>query len=184
VFCRSLFVLLSFFFWPWCWLSFDLQLLITMNTNNINKTCTPTKQMGVEMKRTSWMFCITSTVVLYVSPRHPLSFCHFSFGHGVDCPLIYSFWLPLWYFQTFVKMIKSLEAKNFPWNKFYWRHNLNGTTKNKSTPFLNCCLQYAWCNNVIQYINIEDSISCSWSISLWKSLSAVHILSWISSNNN
>ena len=29
VFCRSLFVLLSFFFWPLCCLSFDLQILIT-----------------------------------------------------------------------------------------------------------------------------------------------------------
>jgi hypothetical protein len=55
VFCRSLFVLLSFFFWPWCWLSFDLQLLITPLVFS-----------------NSWMFCITSTVVLYVSPRHPL----------------------------------------------------------------------------------------------------------------
>jgi hypothetical protein len=29
VFCRLLFVLLSFFFWPLCCLSFDLQILIT-----------------------------------------------------------------------------------------------------------------------------------------------------------
>ena len=29
MFCRSLFVLLSFFFWPLCCLSFDLRILIT-----------------------------------------------------------------------------------------------------------------------------------------------------------
>jgi hypothetical protein len=28
VFCRSLFVLLSFFFWPLCWLSCDLRIRI------------------------------------------------------------------------------------------------------------------------------------------------------------
>jgi len=31
-----------------------------------------------------------------------LSFYHFSFGHCVVCPLIYRFWLPLWYLQTFL----------------------------------------------------------------------------------
>jgi hypothetical protein len=30
MFCRSLFVLLSFFLWPLCWLSFDWRLLITL----------------------------------------------------------------------------------------------------------------------------------------------------------
>ena len=28
--------------------------------------------------------------------------CTFSFGHCVVCPLIYGFWLPLWYLQTFL----------------------------------------------------------------------------------
>ena len=31
-----------------------------------------------------------------------LSFCPFSFGHCIICSLIYSFWLPLWYHQTFL----------------------------------------------------------------------------------
>jgi len=30
IFCRSLFVLLSFFFWPMCFLSFYLRILITL----------------------------------------------------------------------------------------------------------------------------------------------------------
>jgi len=31
-----------------------------------------------------------------------LSFCSFYCGHCVFCPSIYGFWLPLWYFQTFL----------------------------------------------------------------------------------
>ena len=30
--------------------------------------------------------------------------CPFSFGHCVDCPSIYRFWLPLWYLQTRLKL--------------------------------------------------------------------------------
>jgi len=41
MFCNSLFVLLSFFFWPVCFLSFDLQILITLlissNSSYINR---------------------------------------------------------------------------------------------------------------------------------------------------
>jgi hypothetical protein len=36
-----------------------------------------------------------------------VSFCPFSFGHSIACPLIYSFWLPLWYLQTFLASIFS-----------------------------------------------------------------------------
>jgi hypothetical protein len=32
-----------------------------------------------------------------------LSFVPFSFGHCVVCPVIYGFWLPLWYILTFLK---------------------------------------------------------------------------------
>jgi hypothetical protein len=44
---------------------------------------------------------VTRSLVLYVCfPDRCLSFCAFSFGHCVVCSSIYSFWLPLWYFQT------------------------------------------------------------------------------------
>jgi hypothetical protein len=38
---------------------------------------------------------------------HCLSFCPFSFGHCIVCSLIYSFWLPLWFLQTFLASIFS-----------------------------------------------------------------------------
>jgi hypothetical protein len=34
-----------------------------------------------------------------------LSFCTFSFGYCVVCSSIYGSWLPLWYFQTLLKII-------------------------------------------------------------------------------
>ena len=45
---------------------------------------------------------VTQSLVLYVCfVDRCLSFCTFSFGHGVACSSsIYGFWLPLWYLQT------------------------------------------------------------------------------------
>ena len=44
---------------------------------------------------------VTRSLVLYVCfVDRCLSFCSFSFGHGVVCSSIYGFWLPLWYLQT------------------------------------------------------------------------------------
>ena len=36
-----------------------------------------------------------------------LSFCPFSFGHCIVCPLIYGFWLPLWFFKTLLISVLS-----------------------------------------------------------------------------
>jgi hypothetical protein len=33
--------------------------------------------------------------------------CLFSFCHFVVCPLIYNFWLSLWYLQTYLKQIDT-----------------------------------------------------------------------------
>ena len=45
---------------------------------------------------------VTRSLLLYVCyVDRCLSFCTFSFGHGVICSSsIYRFWLPLWYLQT------------------------------------------------------------------------------------
>jgi hypothetical protein len=72
--CRLLFVLLSFFFWPLCCLSFDLRLLIT------------------------------SLV---------------SFVHCVVCPLIYVFWLPLWYLLTIVLSVLWSTASDYLFGIFW-----------------------------------------------------------------
>jgi len=52
---------------------------------------------GVHVNR-SLVFCVCFVV-------HCLSVCPFSVGHCVFCPLIYRFWLPLWYLQTLLKNV-------------------------------------------------------------------------------
>ena len=52
-----------------------------------------------------------------------LSFCTFSFGHCVVCSsLIYGFWLPLWYLQTFLtKTYVSTTPQNIvKCHNIYW----------------------------------------------------------------
>jgi hypothetical protein len=45
--------------------------------------------------------CFVAQSLLFCA-EHCLSFCSFSFAQCIICTsLIYSFWLPLWYFQTF-----------------------------------------------------------------------------------
>ena len=85
IFSRSLFVHLSFFFWPLCCLSlFELWLLI-------------------------------STLV-------SSNFCLFSFVHCIACPsATYSFWLPLWYVQTFAFFLFwPLYCSNYGFWLFVW----------------------------------------------------------------
>jgi hypothetical protein len=49
----------------------------------------------------SWREQFTQSLVLCVCfVDRCLSFCPFSFSHCVVCPLIYGFWLLLWYLQT------------------------------------------------------------------------------------
>jgi hypothetical protein len=70
MFCRSLLVLLYFFFWSLCCLSFDLRILITS------------------------LWYLVAIVLSFLrftdSDYLPLV----SFGHCVVCPSIYGFWLP------------------------------------------------------------------------------------------
>ena len=59
----------------------------------------------------SWREQFTQSLVLCVCfVDRCLSFCPFSFSHCVVCPLIYGFWLLLWYLQTgliFNEMMRS-----------------------------------------------------------------------------
>ena len=52
---------------------------------------------------------VTRSLVLYVCfVDRCLSFCTFSFGHCVVCSSsIYGFWLPLWYLQTLLTIVRS-----------------------------------------------------------------------------
>ena len=56
--------------------------------------------------------CITRFLVLYVCfVDRCLSFCTFSFGHCFVCSSsIYGFWLPLWYLQTLLHIMISLNV--------------------------------------------------------------------------
>ena len=83
MFCRSLLVLLYFFFWSLCCLSFDLRILITS------------------------LWYLVAIVLSFLrftdSDYLPLVSC----GHCVVCPSIYGFWLPLWYLQTLLILLTS-----------------------------------------------------------------------------
>ena len=55
---------------------------------------------------------VTRSLILCVCFVDRLSFCTFSFGHYVVCsPSIYWFWLPLWYLQTILNVIRYLFEK-------------------------------------------------------------------------
>jgi hypothetical protein len=79
MFCRSLFVLLLFLFWPlYCLFFLDLRLLITL-----------------------WyrLAIVESVLPRFTTSDYPLVFC----GHCIVCPSsIYDFWLPLWYLVVIV----------------------------------------------------------------------------------
>ena len=90
MFCRSLFVLLYFFFWSLCCLIFYLRLLIAPLVSS-NCSC-------YSIFSFICMFCRSLFVLLY-----------FSFGHCVVCSSsIYGFWLLLWYLQTFLTIFDIL----------------------------------------------------------------------------
>jgi hypothetical protein len=57
-------------------------------------TSSPPVVSGARVTR-SLVFCVCFVI-------RCLSFCPFTFDHCVVCPLIYWFWLPLWYLQTVI----------------------------------------------------------------------------------
>ena len=60
---------------------------------------------------------VTQSLVLYVCfVDRRLSFYTFSFGHCVVCSsLIYGFWLPIWYLQTFFNMFTQTAGIYYYW---------------------------------------------------------------------
>jgi hypothetical protein len=114
--CRLLFVLLSFFFWPLCCLSFDLRLLITSLVSFGH--CVVCPLIYVFWLPLWYLLSIVLSVLWFTTSDYlfgifwPLCCLSFdlrllitslvSFGHCVVCPLIYVFWLPLWYLLTIV----------------------------------------------------------------------------------
>jgi hypothetical protein len=82
LFCRSLFVLLSFFFWPFCCLSFDLRLLITSFVPSslscrfvlrgfytvISMGCFSSQDLYYSSAKRNLMSCVSYTNVLSEGP--------------------------------------------------------------------------------------------------------------------
>jgi hypothetical protein len=135
MFCRSLFVLLYFFFWPLCCLFFlDIRILITPLISSNFDHCVVCSSSIDGFWLTLW-YLQTLTIVLSVLLRstdsdYPFSIfklwplcCLFffdirilntplvssNFGHCVVCSSsIYGFWLPLWYLQTLTIVLSVL----------------------------------------------------------------------------
>ena len=119
MFCRSLFVLLYFFFWPLCCLFFfDIRILITPLIYCGH--CVVCSSLIYIFWLPLWyLVAIVLSVLLWYTYSDypfdilwPLCFLFFfdmhilitpliSCGHCVVCSsLIYIFWLPLWYLQA------------------------------------------------------------------------------------
>jgi hypothetical protein len=136
-FCRSLFVLLSLFFWSlYCLFFFDLRSLNTPLVSSYSVSfslcvcfvdhclffcpfsfghCVVCSSSIYGVWIPLWYLHIVSVLVLCVCfVDRCLSFCPFSFGHCVVCSSsIYGFWLPLWYFQTV--LYKTKPNTNYCW---------------------------------------------------------------------
>jgi hypothetical protein len=122
MFCRSLFVLLYFFFWPLCCLSFfDIRILITPLVSFDHCVVCPSSIYGLWLPLWYLLAIVLSVLLRYTNSDYPFGifwpFCCLSFfdirilitplvsfGHCVVCPSsIYGFWLPLCYLQTSLK---------------------------------------------------------------------------------
>ena len=121
--CRSLFVLLSFFYFGHCvicpssiygfWLPlWHLQTFLVLFLLVIVLSVLPSMAsdylFGIFKLFLSfffWPLCCLSFFRLWllITSLASSNFsCPFSFGHCAVCPSIYGFWLPLWYLQTFL----------------------------------------------------------------------------------
>jgi hypothetical protein len=101
MFCRSLFVLLSFVFWPLCCLSFDFRLLIAhwyLHTLAIVLSVLWFSTSDCQLVSSHfWPLCC-----LFFDLRLLIAnwYLH-TFGHCIICPLIFDFWLPIGIFRHF-----------------------------------------------------------------------------------
>jgi hypothetical protein len=107
--CRSLFVPLSFLFWPLCCLSFCL-LVIVLSVLLSFGHCVVCPSVFWSLCRCSsvvWSLCCLFFCLLAIVLSVLLSFGHCVVCSSVFWPLcclsffgFYRFWLPLWYLQT------------------------------------------------------------------------------------
>jgi hypothetical protein len=114
MFCRPLFVLLSFFYW----LSPSFKSVETTESENHVPHCVKLKSIWEililipqwhirHVKRFECMSFKGEELKCFVD--RCLSFCPFSIDYCVVCSSIYIFWLPLWYLQTLFKQHQSIK---------------------------------------------------------------------------
>ena len=130
MFCRSLFVLLSFVFWPLCCLSFDFRLLIAhwyLHTFGHCIICPLIFDFWLPIGIFT-LLAIVLSVLWFSTSDCPLISSHFwplcclsfdfrlliahwylhTFGHCVVCPLIFDFWLPIGIFTLLAIVLSVL----------------------------------------------------------------------------
>ena len=129
-------------FWPLYWLSFSLRLLMTTLVSFGHCIDCPSIY-GFWWPRW-YLLAIVLTVLLFTAsddhvgifwPLHWLSYLRLlittlvSFGHCIDCPSIYGFWLPRWYILAIVLTVLLFTASDdhvgifwpLHWLSFYLR---------------------------------------------------------------
>ena len=123
-------------FWPLHWLSFYLQLLMTTLVYFGNCIDCPSIY-GFWLPR-CYLLAIALTVTLFTAsdddvrifwPLYWLSFylrllmtTLVSFGHCIDCPSIYSFWLPRWYLLAIALTVPLFTASDYHLGIFWSLH--------------------------------------------------------------
>ena len=128
MFGRSLFVLLSFFIWSLCCLSFDLRILVTPLVSYGHCVVCPSIYgfwlplwylmvivlSVLRFTDSGYLFgilwslcCLSFDVRILVTPL-------VSYGHCIVCPSIYGFWLPLWYLMVIVLFVLRCTDSGYP----------------------------------------------------------------------
>jgi hypothetical protein len=183
--CRLLFVLLSFFFWPLCCLSFDLRLLITPLVSFGHCVVCP---LIYGFWLPLWyLFAIVLSVLWSTASDYPfgifwplccLSFdlrllitSLVSFVHCVVCPLIYDFWLPLWYLLTIVLSVLWSTASDYLFGIFW--------------PL--CCLSFDLRLLITSLVSFDHCVVCpliyGFWLPLWYLLAIVLSVLWFTSSD-
>ena len=121
-------------FWPLCCLSFDLRLLITLLVSCVQCVVSPVIYgfcwllwcLVVSVVSALWLFtasdysfgvlwsvcCLSCDLRLLITP---VVYC----GHCVVCPLIYGFWLLLWYLLVIVLSVLRFTASDYSFGVFW-----------------------------------------------------------------
>jgi hypothetical protein len=117
MFCKSLFGLLSFFFWPLCCLFFfHLRILITPLVSFGHCVVCSSSIYGFWLPFWYLLAIVLSVLLRFPASDYPLVFL----GHCVVCSSsIYGFWLPLWYLLVIVLSVLRFTASGYPFGIFW-----------------------------------------------------------------